>query len=257
MKAVWKGSISFGLVNVPVKMYTATSTRDLSFNMLHSKDKGRIHYKKFCSKCGQEVSKDEIVKGYPISKDEYVVLTDDDFAKVPLKSLKTIEIKQFFEPSELGVIYYNNFYYLAPEKGGEKPYYILKEAMKSTNSMGIGKLSFRNREHLIGLKSFDGGLLLAQLYYIDEVRGPEEVPGWNPSVDVNDEEMDLAVQLINHMKKPLKLEEYKDEYKEALMELIEAKLAGKKVTVSEEVAEAESLVDALKSSLEKAKESES
>lgn len=257
MKAVWKGSISFGLVNVPVKMYTATSTKELSFNMLHSKDKGRIHYRKFCSQCGQEVSKDEIVKGYPISKNEYVVLTDEDFAKVPIKSLKTIEIKQFFDPSELGVVYYNRFYYLSPEKGGEKPYYILKEAMKSTNSMGIGKLSFRNREHLVGLKSFDGGLLLAQLYYIDEVRSPEEVPGWNTSVDVSDEEMELAVQLINQMRKPLKLEELKDDYKEALMELIEAKLSGKEVSVSEEVAEAESLVDALKSSVEAAKESES
>lgn len=257
MKAVWKGSISFGMVNIPVKMYTATSTSELSFNMLHSKDKGRIHYKKFCSKCGEEVSKDEVVKGYPISKNEYVVLTDEDFAKVPIKSLKTIEIKQFFEPSELGVIYYNNFYYLSPEKGGEKAYYILKEAMNSTNSMGIGKLSFRNREHLIGVKSFDGGLLLAQLYYIDEIRSPEKVPGWNVSVDVSEEEMDLAVQLINHMKKPLKLEDYKDNYKEALMQLIEGKLAGKEVTISEEVAEAESLVDALRSSLEKAKESES
>jgi len=269
MKAIWKGSISFGLVSIPVKMYSATTTKELRFNMLHAEDGGRIHFKKYCEKCGKEVSKDEIVKGYQISSNEYVVLTDEDFSKVPLKTVKNIEIKQFFEPSELNIIYYSNFYYLSPEKGGEKAYAILKEAMNITNTMGIGKVTLRNREYLVTLKSFNGslssaevskskissgGILLAQLHYVDEVRNPIEIPGWNQVVEVSEEELELAKQLLNAMKKPLKLEEYRDEYKESLMKLIEAKLEGKEITVTEEVKAVKSLVDALKSSLEAVKE---
>ncbi len=253
MRASWKGSITFGLVTIPVKMYTATITREVKFNLLHSKDGGRIRYRRVCEKCGNEVSNDEIVRGYEISKNEYVILTEEDFEKIPLKTVKSIEIRQFFDPSELGVIYYSNFYYLTPDKGGEKAYYLLKEAMKATNSMAIGKIGMRGREHLVALKAFDGGILLAQLHYIDEIRNPAEVPGWGVEVEISEEELELAKQLIMAMKKPLKLEEYRDEYKEALLKLIEAKLAGKEITVAEEAAAAKSLMDALKASLEAVK----
>jgi DNA end-binding protein Ku len=264
MKAVWRGTISFGLVSIPVKMYTATTTKEIKFNMLHSRDGAKIHYRKICEQCGNEVTKDEIVKGYEVSKNEYVILSDEDFSKIPLKTVKNIEINQFFDPVELNIIYYNNFYYLSPEKGGEKAYCILKEVMNSTNSMGIGKVALRNRERLIALKSFDnspssavetpkskisGGLLLAQLHYIDEIRSPAEIPGWDVSVDVSEEELELAKQLLYAMKKPLRQEEYRDEYKEGLIKLIEAKMAGKEVSVVKEVKAAKSLVDALKSSL--------
>jgi len=255
MKATWKGSISFGLVSIPIKMYSATVTRELKFNLLHAKDGGRVRYKRVCEKCNSEVPKDEIVRGYEISKNEYVILTDEDFEKVPLKSVKSIEIKQFFDPSELNVIYYSNFYYLAPDKGGEKAYFLLKEAMNATQSMAIGKVGMRGREHLVAIKAFDGGLLLAQLHYVDEIRSPAEVPSWGVSVDVSEEELELAKQLVLAMKKPLKLEEYRDEYKEALLKLIEAKLAGKEVTITEEVTAAKSLMDALKTSLEAVKQS--
>jgi DNA end-binding protein Ku len=254
MRAVWKGSISFGLVNIPVKLYSATVTKELKFNLLHSRDGGRIRYRRVCEKCNEEVPKDEIARGYEISKNEYVILTDEDFEKVPLKSVKNIEIKQFFDPAELNIIYYNNFYYISPDKGGEKAYCILKEAMKATQSMAIGKVGMRGREHLITLKSFDNGLILAQLHYIDEVRNPAEVPGWGASAEITDEELELAKQLIMAMKRPLKLEEFRDEYREALMKLIEAKLAGKEITIAEEVTAAKSLMDALKASLEAAKQ---
>ncbi len=253
MRASWKGSITFGLVTIPVKMYTATVTREVKFNLLHAKDGGRIRYKRVCEKCGAEVPSSEIVKGYEISKNEYVILTDEDFEKIPLKTVKSIEIKQFFDPAELGIIYYSNFYYLAPDKGGEKAYYLLKEAMKATQSMAIGKIGMRGREHLVALRAFDGGILLAQLHYIDEIRNPAEIPGWGIQVDISEEELELAKQLIMAMKKPLKLEEYRDEYKEALLKLIEAKLAGKEITVTEEATAAKSLMDALKASLEAVK----
>ncbi len=253
MRASWKGSITFGLVTIPVKMYTATVTREVKFNLLHAKDGGRIRYKRVCEKCGAEVPSSEIVKGYEISKNEYVILTDEDFEKIPLKTVKSIEIKQFFDPTELGIIYYSNFYYLAPDKGGEKAYYLLKEAMKATQSMAIGKIGMRGREHLVALRAFDGGILLAQLHYIDEIRNPAEIPGWGIQIDISEEELELAKQLVMAMKKPLKLEEYKDEYKEALLKLIEAKLAGKEITVTEEATAAKSLMDALKASLEAVK----
>ncbi len=250
MRATWKGSISFGLVSIPVKMYPAAITREISFKLIHAADGGKIRYKKVCEKCGKEVSKDEIVRAYEISKNEYVILTDEDFEKIPLKTVKSLEIKQFFDPSELNVIYYSGFYHLVPDKGGEKAYFLLKEAMKETNSMALGKIGMRGKEYLIALKAFDGGILLAQLHYIDEIRNPEEIPGWGVAVDISEEELELAKRLVMAMKKPLRLEEYRDEYKEALMKLIEAKLAGREVKVAEEVEAAESLMDALKASLE-------
>ncbi len=253
MRASWKGSISFGLVSIPVKMYPATVTKEVKFTLLHSADGGRIRYRKVCEKCGKEVSNDEIVKGYQISKNEYVILTDEDFEKIPLKSVKNLEIKQFFDPSELNLIYYSGFYYLVPDRGGEKAYYLLREAMRETSSMALGKVGMRGRENLIALRAFDGGILLAKLHYIDEIRNPEEIPGWGVSVDVSEEELELAKKLVIAMKKPLRLEEFRDEYKEALIKLIDAKLAGKEVRISEEVEAAESLMDALKASLESVK----
>jgi len=254
MRAVWRGTISFGLVSIPVKMYSATLTREIKFTLLHKEDMGKIRYKKYCEKCGKEVGQDEIVRGYEISKNEYVILTDEDLEKIPLKSTKNIEIKQFFDPSELNLIYYNNFYYLVPDKGGEKAYYLLKEAMKLTGSMGIGKVGMRGREHLIVLKPMEGGILLANLHYAEEIRSPYEIPGWNVKAVIAEEELELAKRLILAMKKPLRIEEYKDEYKEALEKLIEAKLGGEEIEITEEVSAAKSLMDALKASLEAVKQ---
>ncbi|TDA25982.1 MAG: Ku protein [Archaeoglobi archaeon] len=253
MRASWKGSISFGLVSIPVKAYNTAVPKEIKFTLLHSKDGGRIRYRKFCEKCGEEVKDEEITRSYEISKNEYVILTDEDLEKIPLKSAKSIDIKQFFEPSELGLIYYSQFYYLVPDKGSEKAYYLLKEAMRETKLMGIGKIATRGREGLVALKEFDGGILLANLHYIDEVRSPKEIAGWDLKADISKEELELAIKLVLAMKKPLKLEEFRNEYKEALMRLIEAKLAGREVVVTEEIPTARSLMDALKASLEAVK----
>ncbi|MEG9194800.1 MAG: Ku protein [Candidatus Methanoglobus sp.] len=253
MRASWKGSISFGLVSIPVKAYNTAVPKEVKFTLLHSKDGGRIRYRKFCEKCGEEVKDEEITRGYEISKNEYVILTDEDLEKIPLKSTKSIDIKQFFEPSELGLIYYSQFYYLVPDKGAEKAYYLLKEAMRETKLMGIGKIATRGREGLVALRESDGGILLANLHYIDEVRSPKEIAGWDLKADISKEELELAIKLVLAMKKPLKLEEFRNEYKEALMRLIEAKLAGREVVVTEEIPTARSLMDALKASLEAVK----
>ncbi len=250
MRAVWKGAISFGLVSIPVKAYNATISKEVRFHLLHSKDGGRIRYRKFCEKCGEEISDEEMVRGYEIAKNEFVILTDEDLEKIPLKSTKNVEIKRFFDPSELREIYYSGFYYLSPEKGGEKAYALLREAMKATNLMGIGKISLRGKESLVALKSFNGGIVLVNLHYVDEIRNPAEIPMWNVSVEISDEELELAKKLIMAMKKQLNIEEFRNEYKEALLKLIDAKLAGKEVMVTEETKTARSLIDALKASLE-------
>lgn len=250
MRAVWKGTINFGLVSIPVKAYSATISKEVKFHLLHSKDGGRIRYRKFCEKCGGEISDEEIAKGYEISKNEFVIITDEDLEKIPLKSAKGVEIKRFFEPTELGEIYYGGFYYITPDKGGEKAYVLLREAMKATNLMGVGKVSLRGKESLVALKSFNGGIVLANLHYVDEIRNPLEVPGWGVNAEISDEELELAKKLIMAMKKPLKLEEFKNDYKEALLKLIDAKLAGKEIVIAEEPKTAKSLMEALKASLE-------
>ncbi|MEM4565593.1 MAG: Ku protein [Archaeoglobaceae archaeon] len=250
MRAVWKGAISFGLVSIPVKAYNATISKEIKFHLLHSKDGGGVRYRKFCEKCGEEISDEEIVRGYEIAKNEFVILTDEDLEKIPLKSTKSVEIKRFFEPSELREIFYSGFYYLSPEKGGEKAYVLLREAMKATNLMGIGKISFRGKESLVALKFFNGGIVLANLHYVDEIRNPAEVPMWGIEVEISEEELELAKKLIMAMKKPLNIEEFRNEYKEALLKLIDAKLAGKEIIVTEEPKTAKSLLDALKASLE-------
>lgn len=250
MRAVWKGVISFGLVSIPVKAYNATVSKEVRFHLLHSKDGGRVRYRKLCEKCGKELEDEEIVRGYEIVKNEFVILTDEDLEKIPLKSAKNVEIKRFFEPSELREIYYSGFYYLSPEKGGEKAYVLLRDAMKRTNLMGIGKVSLRGRESLVALKSFNGGIVLANIRYVDEIRSPAEIPMWGVEADISEEELELAKKLIIAMKKPLNLEEFRNEYKEALLKLIDAKLAGKEIMVAEEPKTAKSLMEALKASLE-------
>ncbi|AGK61544.1 DNA end-binding protein Ku [Archaeoglobus sulfaticallidus PM70-1] len=250
MKAVWKGSISFGLVNVPIKLYTSTLPKDVEFKLLHREDGGRVRYKRVCEKCGKELGKNDIVKGYEISKDEYVLLTDEDFEKIPLKTTKTIQIRQFFSPEELGVVFYNGFYYISPEKGSERAYYLLRRAMEETNSIGIGKVTMRNKENLVAVRPYDGGLILVQLHFLEEIRNPMEVPFWGKEEDITEEEIELAKKLILAMKKPLRIEEFVDEYKNALLELINAKIEGREVKVSEELEEVKSLIEALKESLE-------
>lgn len=253
MRASWKGSISFGLVSIPVKAYSTAVPKEIKFTLLHSKDGGRIRYRKYCEKCGEEVKDEEITRGFEVSKNEFVILTDEDLDKIPLKSAKTIDIKQFFEPSELGILYYSQFYYLVPEKGSEKAYYLLKKAMEETKLMGIGKIALRGREGLVALREFDGGILLANLHYIDEIRSPREITNWDVKAELDKEELELAKKLLIAMKKPLKLEEFRNEYKEALMKLIDAKLAGKEIMISKEAPTARSLMDALKASLEAVK----
>lgn len=252
MRTMWTGSISFGLVNIPVRLYSGTQSHSLEFDMLHKKDLSPIRYAKVCKEEGEEIPYDEIVKGYEYEKGEYVVLSEEDFKKADVKATKTIDILSFADLDEIDPVYFEKPYYLEPDKGGEKAYVLLREALKKANKAGITKFVLRNREHL-GLVKAEGDLLLLdQLRFADEIRDPSvlKVPG---NIDVSDKEIDLALSLINQLAAPFDPEAYHDDYKAALEQVIEEKAAGREPVAHGEApkpTKVKDLMSLLKASLE-------
>jgi DNA end-binding protein Ku len=177
-RAMWKGAISFGLVTIPVAVYPATEEKSVRFNQLHEKDGGRIKYKRVCSKEGEEVPFDEIVKGYEYEKDHYVTLSDEDFDAVPVASSRSIDIHQFVDLEEIDPMLYKKSYFLVPEETGAKAYALLREAMADENKVGVAKVSFRDKEHLAALRFVDDAFVLETMFWPDEIRS-EEFDGVN------------------------------------------------------------------------------
>jgi DNA end-binding protein Ku len=244
MRAIWKGTISFGMVSIPVKLYTATRDKAVDFRMLCGECRTPLHYKKYCPKCEEEVR--EIQRGFEVEKGKFVVLTEEDFKKIPLKTTKTMDIKGFVDPGEIDVLFYNKFYYTVPVEGGEKAYFLLKEAMASMNKIAVGKIIMRNKEYLAILKAHGEGLILATLHYPEEIRKEEGLE----RVKLEPEELKLAEELIGMMATRFRPEEFRDEYRDALMKIITAKLEGKKVEKIPEVEVTKDLMNALKASIE-------
>src|SRR5215211_1107463 len=197
-RTMWKGAISFGLVTIPVAVYPATEERTLRFNQLHEKDGGRIRMKRTCSIDGEEVSYDEIVKGYEYEKDRYVVLTDEDFDKVPVESSRAIDIVQFVDIDEIDPMLYKKSYYLVPEETGAKSYALLLEALSQDNKVGIAKVSFRDKEHLSALRFKDEAFVLETMYWPDEIR-PADFGGVDVDLKVRAQELEMARQLIENL----------------------------------------------------------
>jgi DNA end-binding protein Ku len=254
MKTMWRGAISFGLVSIPVRVYTATEEKTLRFNQLHEKDHGRIKYQRTCAKCGQEVPYDEIVKGYEYEKDRYVILTDDDFDAVPVESTRTIDIAQFVDRSDIDPIYYKKTYYLGPEEAGVKAYQLLRESLREGERVGIAKVSFRDKEHLAAIRLMDDVLVLDTMFWPDEIR-KAEFSELDVDVKVSDKELQMAESLIENLTEPWSPEAYRDEYRDALLDIVEKKVAGEEVEVIEapEPAKVVDLMDALKQSVEQTK----
>jgi DNA end-binding protein Ku len=254
MKTMWRGAISFGLVSIPVRVYTATEEKTLRFNQLHEKDHGRIKYKRVCSKDGEEVPFDEIVKGYEYEKDRYVILDDEDFEAVPVESTRTIDIAQFVDQAEIDPIYYKKTYYLGPEEAGVKAYQLLSEALRDGEKVGIAKVSFRDKEHLAAVRLMDGVLVLDTMFWPDEIR-EADFPELEKTQKVSDKELQMAKSLIENLTEGWKPDAYTDEYREALLEIVEKKVAGEEVEVIEapEPTKVVDLMEALKQSVEKTK----
>lgn len=253
-RAMWRGAISFGLVTIPVSVHPATEEKSLRFHQLHDADHGRIRYKRVCSIDGQEVEYDHIVKGYEVEKDRYVVLTDEDLEAVPVRSSRSIDIQQFVDLGEIDPVLFKKSYYLVPEETGAKAYALLRRALAEENKVGIAKVSFRDKEHLAALRFKDDVFVLETMYWPDEIR---EVASdtLGRDAEVRPAEIAMAKQLIESLTEPWDPTRYRDEYREALLELVEKKLAGQPIEVPEEAPPARivDLMAALKASVEAAK----
>jgi len=253
-RAMWKGAISFGLVTIPVAVYPATEEKTLRFNQLHDEDGGRIRYKRVCEKDGEEVTFEHIVKGYEVEKDRYVILTDEDFDQVPVTSSRAIDIVQFVDLDEIDPVLFKKSYYLVPDETGAKAYALLREAMTQDGRVGIAKVSFRDREHLAALRFKDDAFVLETMYWPDEVR-EADFGGVDVQIDVRDQELAMARQLIDSLASEWSPEGFADEYREALMRIVEAKLSGQEIEVveAEPTAKVVDLMEALKASVAAAK----
>jgi DNA end-binding protein Ku len=253
-RAMWKGAISFGLVTIPVAVYPATEEKSLKFNQLHDEDMGRIRYKRVCSVDGEEVDFEHIVKGYEIEKDKYVVLTDEDLDAVPVESSRAIDIQQFVDLDEIDPMLFKKSYYLVPDETGARAYALLRKALAEENKVGIAKVSFRDKEHLAALRFKDRVFVLETMFWPDEIRAAEfDTVDADEKVRAN--EVDMAKALIENLSEPWNPEQFTDGYREALLEIVEKKVAGEPIEMPEEAAPARvvDLMAALKASVDAAK----
>ncbi|HEV8571870.1 MAG TPA: Ku protein [Actinomycetota bacterium] len=255
MRTMWKGAISFGLVSIPVRVFPATEEKSVRFNQLHAKDHGRIKYQRVCAKCGEEVPYQDIVRGYEYEKDRYVVLEEEELDSIPVESSRTIDIDQFVDITEIDPIYFQKTYYLIPEEAGVKAYALLREALADNSKVGIAKVSFREKEHLATIRVSDHVIVLETMYWPDEIRKAafEEL---DKQVKVRPQEVQMARSLIENLTGEWDPDQYGDEYRQALIELIEKKVAGEEieyVAPPEEAPKVVDLMEALRASVEATK----
>ena len=252
-RSLWKGAVSFGLVTIPIKLYTATEEKDVSFNMLHKKDHARIRFQRMCTEEDVPVENSEIVKGYEIAPDNYVVMEDEDFKKVPVNSTRAIEITDFVPAEQIDPIYYQKTYYLEPDKVGAKPFALLREVLKDSRLVAVAKVSLRQKEQICTLRVYGDAIAMETMFYPDEIRSVEdlEVPG---KVDIGDKEMKMAKSLVDMLTGDFEPEKYHDNYREALIELIERKSEGEEIKRPAPVAgKVTDLMEALRASVEAAR----
>ncbi len=252
-RAIWRGVISFGMVSIPIRLFPATESKDIGFRQLRRESHTRVRMLRWDPVAEQEVPYDEIVKGYEYAKDRYVVLEDEDFEKLPLPTKHTIELTAFVEEAEIDPVHYEKSYYLAPEDAGLKPYSLLIRAMQAKGLIAVAKVAIRTKERLCALRARGDQLILETLYYPDEIREPGESFAVE---EVSEQEMEMARALIEMLEQPFDPARYTDEYREALMTVINAKLEGQELAAPDEAAAPQPAVDlmaALRASVEAAR----
>jgi DNA end-binding protein Ku len=235
MRSIWKGAISFGLVSIPVKLYSATEEKDVAFHQVHRDDGGRIRYKRVCEIDSDEVPYSDIAKGFPLPNGEVVVLTDEDFADLPLTTSRTIDVLEFVPLEQVDPIFFAKSYYLEPDAAGTKPYVLLREALEESGRVALVKIALRQRESLATLRVRDGVFVLEMMLWPDEIREPS-FGFLDEDVDVRPQELQMAKSLIETLAGDFQPEQYSDNYREALQALIDAKVAGREVVQPPEVA---------------------
>jgi DNA end-binding protein Ku len=250
MAVAYKSTISFGLVAIPISMYTATQDNDIHFNQLHKDDNERIKYKKTCAHCGAEVTSKDIIKGYQYDTDHYVVVTEDDLEKIKTEKDKSIQIVHFAQLSQISPIYYDKTYQVTPEAGGDKAFELLRAALMAEQKIAIGKTVMGTKETLLAIIPREDGILISMMFYEDEIK---DLPKSYNKPEISQDELSMAKTLINSMNTPFNPAAYKDEYQIKLRELIETKIAGKEIVASkaESPSNIINLMDALKASIEK------
>jgi DNA end-binding protein Ku len=252
-RTLQSGTISFGLVTIPIRLFTAASSESLSFNLIHAKCGSRIRQQQICPACNVVLTRNDLVRGYEISKDQYVHLTDEELEALEQEASQLIEIVEFVPLEKVDPVYFERTYYLGPGKGGEKPYRLLAEAMANTQRVALAKFVMRGKENLVLIRPSQGGLMLHGMYFADEVRDFKEIEVGN--AEVKPGELDLAVRLIEGLSTDeFRPEQYHDEYRERVLNLIQQKAEGKEIALTPraEPAVVVDLMEALKASLAKA-----
>lgn len=255
MRSIWKGHIRFSLVTIPIRIYNAVDTEEtIRFNQLHKEDNGAVGYDKKCKKCGKTLTTEEIVKGYQFDPEQYVIVSPEDLEKIKLKSTKVIEIAGFIDAGEVHPTLYDAPYFAGPDGPvAAKTYSLLTEALKASGKVGIGKVVLRDREEVVMISPLDGGLVLYKLRNPQELRKMESVPQIEQK-EVNKDELKLSVSLVESMASSLKELDLTDHYRDALREMLEAKIAGKQViSVAEEEKPVVDIMTALRQSIERTK----
>ncbi len=247
-----KSVITFGMVAIPIAMYTTTQDNDIHFNQLHKEDNSRVRYKKTCAHCGKEITAKDIVKGFEYDEDKYVVVTDDEIEKIKTEKEKSIQILHFAQLNQISPVYYDKTYQAAPEAGGEKAFELLRSSLMAEQKIAIGKTVMGTNDTLMAIIPREDGILISTMFYADDIKGLQKQ---YTKPDVSEQELNMAKTLINSMDTPFDPQKYKDEYQTRLRELIETKISGKEVVATEPDNKGKviDLMDALKASVEKAK----
>lgn len=258
MHTMWKGSISFGLVNIPINMFAATEEKDIRFRFLHKECNTPIKYEKVCPVCNREIKDEEIVKGYEFEPGRFIIIEENDLETLKTDNRgKNIEILDFVNLVEIDPIYFNKTYYLAPQDNGGKAYLLLQKAMKDTSKIAIARITIRNKQSLAALRVSKNVLVMETIFYPDEVRAAGQVPGLPNKADIIDKELEMAVKLIESLTAPFDPEKYKDNYREALHDLINRKIAGQEIKTAPTIPRENviDLMEALQNSLKASQKS--
>jgi DNA end-binding protein Ku len=244
MHTIWKGSISFGLVNIPIKLHSATEDRDIKLRSLHKECHTPIKYEKICPVCEKEIDHKDIVKGYEVTKGKFVVLEEEELNQIKeVNAEKTVEILDFIKIDEIDPIFYDRSYFVSPNDGGKKAYSLLRKALVTSGKVGIAKITMRSKEQLSVVRVYENTLVMETIHYPDEVRTSKDVPNVPENDEISEKELETATMLIEQLTSEFQPENYHDEYRERLSQLIESKQTGEKIVTAKEKAPKENVTD--------------